>query len=64
MVTVQNVAVYIGIDDRDLQPTYNPPSTDRYHPMDARRPLIVSMDHLSTVERRVTGARNCHVTGQ
>ena len=60
MVTVQNMAFYIVIDDPDLQT----PSTDRYHPVDAHRPIIVSTDHLSTVDRWVTYAQNCHVTGQ
>ncbi len=51
MATVQNVAGYIGIDDPDLQP----PSTAQYHPVDACQPLIVSADHLSTVDRCVSG---------
>ena len=59
MATVKNMAVYIGIDDPILQPL----STDRYHPMDAHQPLIVSVGHLSADDRRVSDAPNSHVTG-
>ena len=60
MANVQNVAVYIGINDPDPQP----PSTNRYHPMDDCGLLIVSVDHPSTINIWLLHAHFRHVTGQ
>ena len=60
MAIMQNVAVYIRIDDPDVQT----PSTDRYHPGDNHGPLIVSVDHPSIVNIWLLDAHYHHVMGQ